>query len=79
VPPELRMTGADRSAYRSPHGAPGHFRPDDYLPAELRGTSFYVPVDLGEEKEIARRVRGALGRGRARPSDPGAPPRREGD
>jgi len=79
VPPELRMTGADRREYRSPHGAPGHFRPDDYLPPELRSASFYVPVELGEEKEIARRVRGPLGRGRERARDPGAPPRREDD
>ena len=79
VPPHLRMTGEDRREYRSPHGEPGHFHAQDYLPEELRGAAFYVPGELGEEKEIARRVRGALGRNRGRPEDPGAPPRSRGD
>ncbi|GJM44301.1 MAG: ATPase AAA [Gemmatimonadota bacterium] len=79
VPPFLRMTGADRREYRYPHVAPGHFRPDDYLPEELRGSSFYVPGELGQEKEIARRVHGALGRGRKRAVDPGKPPERRAD
>ncbi|MCA9752310.1 MAG: replication-associated recombination protein A [Gemmatimonadetes bacterium] len=76
VPPHLRMTGESKSAYRSPHGAPGHFRADDYLPGELAGRTFYVPGELGAEKEIARRVKGALGRGRRRALDPGRPPER---
>ena len=76
VPPHLRMTGAGKQEYRYPHTAPGHFLPDDYLPAELEGRSFYVPGELGEEKEIARRVKGALGRGRSRGEDPGRPPDR---
>ena len=50
------------------------FRPDDYLPEELHGRSFYVPGELGDEREIARRVRGPLGRGRQRGNDPGRPP-----
>jgi putative ATPase len=79
VPPRLRMTGADRREYRSPHGAPGHFLPEDYLPPELAGRSFYVPGELGEEKEIARRVQGALGRRRRRGVDPGRPPNRSAE
>jgi putative ATPase len=75
VPPHLRMTGAAKREYRYPHEAPGHFLPDDYLPEGLAGRAFYVPGELGAEKEIARRVRGALGRGRKRPDDPGRPPR----
>jgi len=77
VPPLLRMTGAARHEYRYPHLAPGHFLPDDYLPEELAGTAFYVPSELGEEKTIAARVRGPLGRSRPRPEDPGRAPRRE--
>ncbi len=77
VPPFLRMTGGDAREYRYPHSAPGHFLPDDYLPRELHGRAFYEPGELGDEKEIARRVRGALGRGRGRGADPGRPPARE--
>ncbi len=76
VPAFLRMTGAESREYRYPHLAPGHFLSDDYLPDALRGRSFYVPGELGVEKEIARRMRGALGRGRRRDVDPGAPPER---
>jgi putative ATPase len=79
VPPRLRMTGADRREYASPHLAPGHFVPQDYLPPELAGRSFYVPGELGEEREIARRVQGALGRRRTRAQDPGRPPARPAD
>jgi putative ATPase len=79
VPPCLRMTGALREEYRYPHVAPGHFLADDYLPAELAGRSFYVPGELGAEKEIAERVRRALGRGRARPEDPGKPASKPAD
>ncbi len=77
VPPILRMSGADAREYRYPHVAPGHFRGDDYLPDELAGRSFYVPGELGSEAEIARRVQGALGRGRPRDADPGRPPPRK--
>jgi len=74
VPPFLRMTGDARRRYRYPHDAPGHFLPEDYLPEELAGRSFYTPSELGEEAVLAKRVRGALGRGRARPEDPGKAP-----
>jgi putative ATPase len=79
VPPFLRMTGAAAREYRYPHGAPGHFLSDDYLPEALRGRAFYVPGELGDERDAARRVRGALGRGRRRPEDPGRPPARDED
>ena len=74
VPAFLRMTGAAGREYRYPHVEPGHFLPDDYLPEELKGRYFYVPGEIGEEKEIAKRVKGALGRGREREEDPGRPP-----
>jgi putative ATPase len=74
VPPFLRMTGDARRRYRYPHTAPGHFLPEDYLPEELAGRSFYVPTELGDEEAIAKRVRGPLGRGRERPDDPGKAP-----
>jgi putative ATPase len=68
VPPVLRMTGADRRGYRSPHEAPEHFLADDYLPQALRGRSFYAPTAMGEEAEIKRKVEGPIGRGRKRES-----------
>jgi putative ATPase len=74
VPPFLRMADPAKRDYIYPHLAPGHFRPDDYLPAELRGRSFFIPGEIGDEKVIAKRVRGALGRGRSREEDPGRPP-----
>jgi putative ATPase len=78
VPPFLRMT-AESSEYKSPHGAAGHFLPTDYLPQELRGRAFYIPGELGDERPIAERVRGALGRGRERGEDPGRRPPRPKD
>jgi putative ATPase len=73
VPPALRMTGREREQYFYSHLAPGHFRPDDYLPEELEGTAFYVPGELGAERPIAERLRGPMGRKRNRPRDPGTP------
>lgn len=70
VPPILRMSGRERFDYQSPHEAPHHFHAEDYLPPELRGRAFYSPSEMGEEKELARRVRGPLGRHRTRPADP---------
>lgn len=66
VPPILRMTGAERHAYRSAHEAPDHFAPDDFLPPALRGRAFYEPATNGEEAEVARRLAGPMGRGRKR-------------
>ncbi len=42
--------------YRYPHDFPGASVPQDYLPPELLGTRFYVPVETGDEREIAKRV-----------------------
>ncbi|NMB34867.1 MAG: replication-associated recombination protein A, partial [Firmicutes bacterium] len=58
VPPHLRDTGYKGAAklghgrgYLYPHDFPGHFIPQDYLPPELQGKTFYRPGGQGYEKE----------------------------
>ncbi len=43
--------------YLYPHDFPGHWVDQAYLPAELRGASFYEPGTEGEEPELAARWR----------------------
>lgn len=43
-------------AYRYAHDDPSHFIAQEYLPEELRGTTFYEPGSLGHEKRIAERM-----------------------
>jgi len=42
--------------YQYPHSFPDHFIPQQYLPAELLGTTFYEPSDQGYEARIAERL-----------------------
>jgi putative ATPase len=42
--------------YQYPHLFPGHFTPQQYLPDEVLGSTFYNPSDQGREKEIAERL-----------------------
>ena len=42
--------------YQYPHSFPGHFLPQQYLPAPLLGTQFYQPSDQGYEAQIAERL-----------------------
>lgn len=42
--------------YQYPHSFPGHFIPQQYLPASLLGTHFYDPSKQGYEKQAAERV-----------------------
>ena len=42
--------------YRYPHEFPGGFVPQTYLPDALAGARFYTPVEVGDEREVARRV-----------------------
>lgn len=44
------------AGYENPFDRPEHFSPQAYLPDELRGTRFYEPSQMGNEKEIARRL-----------------------
>jgi len=42
--------------YKYPHDYPGGFVPQEYLPAELRGTSYYQPNDRGAEATLKERL-----------------------
>lgn len=42
--------------YQYAHAAPEGYQPQDYLPDELRGQTFYTPGAFGFEKEIEKRL-----------------------
>jgi putative ATPase len=42
--------------YQYPHLFPGHFIPQQYLPTNLIGKTFYEPGDQGYEKEVQERL-----------------------
>ena len=42
-------------AYRYPHDFPGGFAPQEHLPPELAGARFYEPIEIGDEREVAKR------------------------
>jgi putative ATPase len=42
--------------YKYPHDYPDHFVDEEYLPENLKGTTYYHPSDQGFEKEIKRRL-----------------------
>ena len=67
VPVHLRDThyrGAAQlgfgEGYRYPHDYPGHWVAQEYAPSEASGFSYYVPGELGFEREI-RQLRAARG------------------
>ncbi|MGO8762300.1 MAG: replication-associated recombination protein A [Desulfobaccales bacterium] len=61
--------------YLYPHDFPGHWVDQAYLPAEVRGASFYEPGTEGEEPELAARWRA-----RAKPGKKsGSPGSRSGE
>ena len=67
VPVHLRDThyrGAAQlgfgEGYRYPHDYPGHWVAQEYAPSEARGFPYYVPGELGFEREI-RQLRAARG------------------
>lgn len=63
VPAHLRGTGYQGAAalgsgkgYKYPHDYPGNFVKQEYLPAGLKGASYYKPTGNGYEKEIRTRM-----------------------
>jgi putative ATPase len=42
--------------YRYAHDSPDAYLPQEYLPDELRGATFYTPGTFGHEKKIAERL-----------------------
>ena len=43
--------------YKYPHSYPGHFLKTVYLPASMKGRTFYRPGELGFEKTVSERMR----------------------
>jgi putative ATPase len=64
VPPPLRDTsygGAEKlkhgQGYLYPHDYPGGYVAQDYLPQEVRGSTFYNPKEEGFEKTLGERLK----------------------
>ncbi len=38
--------------YKFPHDYPGHYVPQNYLPENIKNTTFYLPGDYGKEREM---------------------------
>jgi putative ATPase len=53
--PLMKELGYHRG-YRYAHDSPNAYTPQEYLPDELRGASFYTPGTFGYEKKIAERL-----------------------
>jgi putative ATPase len=53
--PLMKELGYHRG-YRYAHDSPDAYLPQEYLPDELRGTTFYAPGGFGHEKRIAERL-----------------------
>lgn len=53
--PLMKELGYHRG-YRYAHDSPDAYLPQEYLPDELRGATFYTPGGLGHEKRIAERL-----------------------
>jgi putative ATPase len=58
APTELMKSEGYGKGYQYPHGHPGHFVEEQYLPDELRDARFYEPSDQGYEVTIGERLRG---------------------
>ncbi|MFH1380204.1 MAG: replication-associated recombination protein A [bacterium] len=62
VPNHLKDANLDRDArghgigYKYAHDYPGHFVVQEYLPGKAAGRLYYKPTELGQEKEISRRL-----------------------
>ncbi|MBS6194702.1 MAG: replication-associated recombination protein A [Clostridiales bacterium] len=64
VPPHLQdahYKGAAKLGhgvgYRYAHDYPEHYVKQQYLPSEIEGERFYIPTDLGYEKQAGERIR----------------------
>jgi putative ATPase len=59
---DLRSVGQKTGGYDYPHDRPGHVSPQELLPEEVAGASFYTPDEaereLGERLQRIRRARG---------------------
>jgi putative ATPase len=57
APTPLMKSMGYSGGYKYPHNFSGNYVPEEYLPDELRGSTFYQPSGSGEEAEIAERLR----------------------
>ena len=53
---DLRADPDRRVPYEYPHDHPGAFVAQPYQPPELQGQTYYHPLSVGEEKQIAKRL-----------------------
>ena len=69
VPIHLRDThyaGHERlgsgAQYQYPHGFPGHWVKQEYMPPEVKGRRYYIPSDQGQELKLRerRKLRGII-------------------
>jgi putative ATPase len=56
APTALHAELGYHAGYRYAHDAPDAYLAQQYLPDELRGTTFYAPGPFGYEKDIAKRL-----------------------
>jgi putative ATPase len=62
VPDHLKDGNRDAEAlghgesYQYPHGFPGHWVEQQYLPDRLKGSRWYQPGELGYERTIRERL-----------------------
>jgi putative ATPase len=52
----LRADPERRVPYENPHDHPGVFVAQPYQPPHLHGKTYYHPLSVGEEKQIAKRL-----------------------
>jgi len=51
--PGARQLGHGKN-YKYPHDFPGHWVEQDYLPRELKGTKYYEPSGIGQDRGVKR-------------------------
>jgi putative ATPase len=56
APTGLAKSLGHGAGYEYPHDHPHAFVAQDHLPAELADARFYEPVEVGDEREVARRL-----------------------
>ena len=76
APTGLMKSLGHGAQYQYPHDHPGAFVAQDYLPEALLGRPLYRPLDVGEEREVARRLLGwqRLRAAAGKPPAPGSRP-----
>src|SRR5213082_2331077 len=56
APTPLMKSMGYAGGYKYPHNFEGNYVPEEYLPDELRGSTFYEPGESGEEARIKERL-----------------------